>query len=91
MRRVVVGSVLSLVLLAGVAMPSTASAHVHGITPLLGLGCHVDFAIAGGNATDGTPAAAANGGPIVGLIPRDTRNAPVGPGTRGFGKTTANC
>lgn len=40
---------------------------VHGITPLRCVGEADD----GANAVDGTPAAAANGGPIGGLIPRD--------------------
>lgn len=59
-----------------------ASAHVHGITPLLcdGIGSTND----GGNGTAGTPADAANGGPITGLIPRDVGNAPLGVGDGGF-------
>jgi hypothetical protein len=43
-----------------------ASAHVHGITPLR---CTPAPDNAGANQTDGTPAAAANGGPISGVIP----------------------
>lgn len=43
------------------------NAHVHGVTPLLQ--CSVDPANAGANQTNSTPAAAANGGPITGLIP----------------------
>ena len=43
-----------------------ASAHVHGITPLR---CTPAPANAGANQTDDTPAAAANGGPISGVIP----------------------
>lgn len=45
---------------------SSASAHVHGITPLR---CTPAPANAGANQTDQTPAAAANGGPISGVIP----------------------
>jgi hypothetical protein len=45
---------------------SSASAHVHGITPLR---CTPAPANAGANQTDETPAAAANGGPISGVIP----------------------
>lgn len=45
---------------------SAASAHVHGITPLR---CTPAPANAGANQTDGTPASAANGGPISGVIP----------------------
>lgn len=47
--------------------PATAaSAHVHLISPLL---CTPAPANAGANQTNGTPAAAANGGPISGVIP----------------------
>lgn len=71
--------------------PAAGSAHVHGITPLLGLSCHVDNTITGANQTDSTPAAAANGGPISGLIPSTVGNAPLTVGDGGFGATTANC
>ena len=64
------------------AVPAgAASAHVHGITPLLVCG---NTAIDGANRTDSTPAAAANGGPITGLIPRDVGNAPLTVGDGGF-------
>lgn len=43
-----------------------ASAHVHGITPLR---CTPAPDNAGANQTNDTPAAAANGGPISGVIP----------------------
>ena len=52
-----------------------ASAHVHGITPLLQ--CSVVPENAGANQTDVTPASASNGGPIQGLIPRDVGSAPL--------------
>jgi hypothetical protein len=58
-----------------------ASAHVHGITPLLVCG---NTAIDGANRTDSTPASAANGGPIAGLIPRDVGSAPITVGDGGF-------
>lgn len=45
---------------------SGASAHVHGITPLR---CTPAPENAGANQTNQTPAAAANGGPISGVIP----------------------
>lgn len=45
---------------------SAASAHVHGVTPLR---CTPAPANAGANQTNGTPAAATNGGPISGVIP----------------------
>ena len=45
---------------------SSASAHVHVITPLR---CTPAPPNAGGNQTNTTPASAANGGPISGVIP----------------------
>lgn len=73
-----------------VAVPvGASSAHVHGITPLLACG---NTAINGANRTDSTPAAAANGGPITGLIPRDVGNAPLTVGDGGFGAAAVdNC
>jgi hypothetical protein len=59
---------------------SPATAHVHGITPLRCVGTAND----GANQTDTTPASAANGGPISGLIPRDVGNAPLTVGDGGF-------
>jgi hypothetical protein len=59
---------------------SPAAAHVHGITPLRCVGIAND----GANQTDTTPASAANGGPISGLIPRDVGNAPLTVGDGGF-------
>ena len=44
----------------------SASAHVHGITPLR---CTPAPDNAGANQTNGTPAATSNGGPIAGVIP----------------------
>jgi hypothetical protein len=63
-------------------IPATgASAHVHGITPLLTCG---NTAVDGADRTDTTPASATNGGPITGLIPRDVGNAPLTVGDGGF-------
>ena len=45
---------------------SGASAHVHRITPL---NCTPAPSNAGANQTNQTPASAANGGPISGVIP----------------------
>jgi hypothetical protein len=45
---------------------STASAHVHGITPLRSTPAPAN---AGANQTNDTPASATNGGPISGVIP----------------------
>jgi hypothetical protein len=82
---------IALTLAAGLVFPASGSAHVHGITPLLGLSCHVDNTVTGANQTDSTPASAANGGPIAGLIPSTVGNAELGFGDGGFGATTANC
>jgi hypothetical protein len=73
---------VTLVLVAVLTLLSAASAlgHVHGITPLRCVGVADD----GANRTDTTPAAAANGGPIQGLIPRDVGNAPLTVGDGGF-------
>ncbi len=85
MRRIAVAMMLAALLVLMVA--PAASAHVHGVTPLLELSCTgVDNSVTGGNATNGTPADDANGGPIAGLIPRDTGNAPL---TGGDGGRTA--
>jgi hypothetical protein len=62
--------------------PGSASAHVHGIAPLLQ--CSVDNASSGGLAVDSTPAFLENGGPITGLIPRDVGDAPLTGGDGGF-------
>jgi hypothetical protein len=70
------------VALLALALAAPASAHVHGITPLRCV--PADVARTGANATDDTPAAAANGGPITGLIPRDVGNAPLTVGDGGF-------
>ena len=64
-QHVVVGSVLTAAALVLIPV-SSASAHVHGITPLR---CTPAPANAGANQTNETPAAAANGGPISGVIP----------------------
>ena len=89
MRRLIV--ILVSVLFSMLAIVPAASAHVHGITPLLDLGCHVNNSVTGGNATNGTPADDANGGPISGLIPRDTGNAPLTGGDGGRTAPVAAC
>jgi len=78
-RHALLVGVLALAVPVGLAGP--ASAHVHGITPLLVCG---NTAVDGADRTDTTPAAAANGGPITGLIPRDVGNAPLTVGDGGF-------
>jgi len=78
MRRIVVSLSLAVTLSLGIAGP--AFGHVHGITPLRCVGVADD----GANQVDNTPAAAANGGPIFGLIPRDVGNAPITVGDGGF-------
>lgn len=64
-HHVVVGSVLTAAALVLIPV-SAASAHVHGITPLR---CTPAPANAGANQTNETPASAANGGRISGVIP----------------------
>jgi len=66
-------------------IPATgAVAHVHGLTPLRCVGVADD----GANRTDSTPAAAANDGPISGLIPSAQLGSPgnshLGIGDGGF-------
>jgi hypothetical protein len=84
MRRFIL--IMALVTLLVVGVVPVASAHVHGITPLLELGCKVDNTITGGNRADDTPAGADNGGPIGGLIPNTVGKASLIPGTLGFGR-----
>ena len=62
--RLVAGAALAAGLV--LAPATSASAHVHGITPLR---CTPAPANAGANQTNETPASAANGGPISGVIP----------------------
>jgi hypothetical protein len=78
-KRISLVAILAGALISGPG--GIASAHVHGITPLLVCG---NTAIDGANRTDSTPAAAANGGPISGLIPRDVGSAPLTVGDGGF-------
>lgn len=62
--RLAPGAILAAALV--IVPASSASAHVHGITPLR---CTPAPANAGANQTNQTPAATANGGPISGVIP----------------------
>jgi hypothetical protein len=78
MRRLFLSLALALTL--ALTMVGTAMGHVHGLTPLRCVGVADD----GADRTDTTPAAAANGGPISGLIPRDVGNAPLTVGDGGF-------
>jgi hypothetical protein len=74
-RRRSRAAIVSLAIVGGfVLLPAgSASAHVHGITPLRCVGA----ANAGANQTDVTPASASRGGPISGLIPSTVGNAPL--------------
>lgn len=86
---------LTMALLGSLAVPAAlgggaAEAHVHGITPLFNLGC-VANPNAGGIRTDTTPASSTNGGPIMGLIPRDVGNAPLDIGDGGFSAPVPVC
>ena len=64
-RRLAIGTTLTATALV-IVPAASASAHVHGITPLR---CTPAPSNAGANQTDQTPAAAADGGPISGVIP----------------------
>ncbi len=64
--RVLTGTVLAASALVLLPAPA-ATAHVHGITPL---GCTPAADNAGADRTNSTPAAAVNGGPLSGVIPR---------------------
>jgi hypothetical protein len=75
-------SIVAFAVVGGTALlpAAPATAHVHGITPLRCVGVADD----GANRTDATPASAAKGGPISGLIPRDVGSAPLTVGDGGF-------
>jgi hypothetical protein len=75
-RLLIVSAIASLTLIPA----GPAAAHVHGITPLRCVGVTDD----GANATDDTPAAAENGGPISGLIPSSVGKSDLGFGDGGF-------
>ena len=79
-RKILLGGLLGGTLL--LVPTGSASAHVHGITPLLR--CGGDLSVTGANHTDQTPASSLNGGPIQGLIPRDVGSAPLTVGDGGF-------
>jgi len=67
------------VVLAALVSAASASAHVHGITPLLQLAN-----VCGVTDLSNTGANQAQGDPITGLIPRDVGNAPLTGGDGGF-------
>jgi hypothetical protein len=83
--------ILAAVLIAGaLVVPAVpASAHVHGITPLLR--CGGDPGVTGANRTDTTPASATNGGPISGLIPSTVGQADLVPFEDGGFNAPAPC
>ncbi|MCH8990171.1 MAG: hypothetical protein IIA44_00235, partial [Acidobacteria bacterium] len=90
MRRMMLALIVVALLVLGFA--PAAFGHVHGITPLNNLSCTgVDNTVTGGRGTDGTPADDANGGPIAGLIPRDTGSAPLTGGDGGRTAPVAAC
>ena len=75
-------------MLAAMTFGGVASAHVHGVTPLLD-NTKDNAAKSGGFGANGTPATDADG-PITGLIPRDTGKAPLTGGDGGFGATNGH-
>jgi hypothetical protein len=78
MRRTII-AILAAVLFS-LASLGTTLGHVHGITPLRCVGVADD----GANRVDDTPAGAAQGGPISGLIPVSVGSAPLTFGAGGF-------
>jgi hypothetical protein len=80
-RKRIKGLIVALVVVGGVALipASSATAHVHGITPLLCVPSsdQPGTGTTGANQTDNTPAAEANRGPLPfsGLIPNDPGHA----------------
>ena len=77
MRRIsLIGAIVATV--ATIAA-SPASAHVHGITPLLTLANEC-----GVTNLENTGANRAQGAPITGLIPQDVGNSPLTVGDGGF-------
>ena len=76
MRKLVTLGVIAVGVSASFA--GSASAHVHGITPLATLAN-----VCGVTDLSNTGANRAQGAPITGLIPRDVGNAPLAPGDGG--------
>ncbi|MDA1348273.1 MAG: hypothetical protein O3A47_05325 [Chloroflexi bacterium] len=87
MKKLLIALVFVVTLSIATAAP--AFAHVHAVTPLLD--CGQADVNAGGNGTNGTPADDATGGPITGLIPRDTGSSPLTFGDGGFGAADGHC
>jgi hypothetical protein len=83
-RKRIKGMIVALAVVGGVALvpASSATAHVHGITPLRCVGVADD----GANQVDNTPASAVI--PAGTLIPRDLgnpdRSSPINVGDGGF-------
>jgi hypothetical protein len=76
-RRITLAAAIVATAVTVAAAP--ASAHVHGITPLLTLANEC-----GVTSLDNTGANRAQGDPITGLIPRDVGSAPLTVGDGGF-------
>lgn len=93
MRRLIAAVLLA----AALSLVSVASAfaQVHGVTPLncpAGGGDSVpNNANAGGQATQGTPADDAEGGPITAPIPINTGNAPFASNSGDAGQHSSHC
>jgi hypothetical protein len=75
-----ISAVAAMVAAAVAVAAAPASAHVHGITPLLTLANEC-----GVTTLANTGANAAQGEPITGLIPQDVGQAPLTVGDGGFG------
>jgi hypothetical protein len=89
-RKRIKGLIVALVVVGGVALipASSATAHVHGITPLLCVPSsdQPGTGTTGANQTDNTPAndVVAVTAP---LVPNDPGQSPLGFGDGGFGRT----
>ena len=88
MRRLITAVLLA----AALSLLSVASAfaQVHGVTPLNCPGVP-NNAIAGGQATQGTPTDDGEGGPIAAPIPINTGNAPFAANSGDAGQHSSNC
>jgi len=89
MRRFTISLLAGLLLT--LASLGTALGHVHGVTPLNCAGLTTENANAGGARTDATPADDDSGGPIVGVIPIGTGNAPFVLGQGAAGRHSSLC
>ncbi len=93
MRRLISAALLAAAL--SLVSIATASAQVHGVTPLNCPDGAADSVPnnpnAGGQGTQGTPADDSEGGPIDAPIPIDTGNAPFSANSGDAGQHSSHC